>query len=129
MKLPAVRMARSRKGFLIALAASLCLGVRAQAPSGPVFTNSLGMELLRMGPATFVMGIGADPKLADTDGLAYDEQPAHQVALSRAFYILRAKVAQGHYARSGLPGSAADASWEQAAAFCGWLSRRVGVCV
>ena len=98
-------MARSRTGFLIALAAGLSLGARAQAPLGPLFTNSLGMELVRMGTGTFTMGVGADPMLADTNGLAYDEQPAHQVALSRAFYILKAKVAPADYARSGLPGS------------------------
>ena len=124
MKLPAVTMARSRTGFLIALAAGLSLGARAQAPSGRGFTNSLGMELVRIGPGTFTMGIGTDPMLADTNGLAYDEQPAHQVTLSHAFYILEAKVAQSDYARSGLPGSATDASWDQAAAFCRWLSRR-----
>ena len=112
MNLPAVTLARSRKGFLIALAASLCLGAGAQAPSGPVFTNSLGMELVRMEPGTSTMGIGADPKLVDTGGLAYDEQLAHQVTLSRAYYILKTKVAQADYARSGLPGSATDASWD-----------------
>jgi len=62
------------------------------------------------------MGIGTDPMLADTNGLAYDEQPAHQVTLSRGFYILKTKVAAADYARSGLPGSATDASWSQAAA-------------
>ena len=57
MKLPEVRMARLRKGFFIALAAGLCLGARGQPPLGPLFTNSLGMELVRMGPGTFTMGI------------------------------------------------------------------------
>ena len=56
----------------------------------------------------------------------YDEQPAHQVTLTRAFYILKDKVSQEDYARSGLPGSATDASWNQAAAFCRWLSQREG---
>jgi hypothetical protein len=126
MEMPVVRKFGAREAVLIVLAAGLCLGARAESPSGPSFTNSLGLELVRMGPGTFTMGVGTDPKLADAGTLDYDEQPAHQVTLTRVFYVLKGKVTQEDYARSGLPGSATDASWDQAAAFCRWLSRREG---
>jgi hypothetical protein len=124
MKLPVERKLRAGKAVLIALAAGLCLGAKGQLPLGPFFTNSLGMELVRIEPGNFTMGSGTDPKLADAGTLAYDEQPAHRVTLTGAYYFLKDKVAQEAYARSGLPGSAKDASWEEAAAFCRWLSER-----
>ncbi len=126
MNVPVLRMLWLRKSVLLALGAGLCFAAEAQTISGPVLTNGLGMELVRMGPATFMMGTGADPRLADRDGPSYDEQPSHPVTLSRAFYILRGKISQSDYERSGLPGSATDASWEQATTFCRWLSRREG---
>lgn len=63
---------------------------------------------------------------AVTPSQDYDEQPAHRVTLTRAFYMLKGKVAQADYARSGLPESATDVSWNQAAGFCRWLGRREG---
>jgi hypothetical protein len=126
MKLPVESKLRAGKAVFFALAAGLCPGVWAQAPSGLLFTNSLGMELFRVEPGTFTMGRGADPNLADSATLDYDEQPAHEVTLTRPFYILKQKVGQETYARSHLLGSANDASWNQAAAFCQWLSERDG---
>src|SRR5207249_3836211 len=42
------------------------------------------------------------------------------------FYMLRRKVSAAEYDRSKLPGSARDASWNDAAAFSQWLSGREG---
>src|SRR5216684_9398069 len=115
------------------LSTALCAGVGALlwqaaagalAPAGSFFTNSLGMEFARMAAGIFTMGANVDPRLADTDGRSYDEQPAHQVKLTQPFYILKSEVSQADYQRAGLGGSAADVSWNQATAFCEWLSRR-----
>ena len=126
MKLPAIRMVRARKRVLIALAGA-CAWCRAQAPSGAEVHEFAGDGIGPDGAWHVHDGDGGQiPKLADTGTEDYDEQPAHQVTLTRAFYILKAKVAQADYARSGLPGSATDASWNQAAAFCRWLSQREG---
>ena len=119
-------MYRALESILVVTAVGLSMAAGAQSLSGRGLTNSLGMEWVRVSPGTFMMGIGRDPKLADTGTEDYDEQPAHQVTLTRAFYMLRDKVSQEHYARSGLSGSARDASWNQAAAFCRWLSQREG---
>ncbi len=124
MKLPVVRKFWAGKAVLIALSAGLCLSAWARSPAGPSFTNSLGMELVRVEPGAFTMGVGTHPKPADLGTLDYDEQPAHKVTLTRAFYILKDRVVQEDYARSGLPGSANDASWYQAAGFCRWLSQQ-----
>ena len=86
-------------------------------PSGP-FTNSLGMEFVRIAPGSFTMGSFTDFKMGDSGSIDYDEQPTNSVTLTQSFYILKDKVAQMHYAQSGLPGMPADVSWDNAAAFC-----------
>ena len=35
-------------------------------------------------------------------------------------------MSQSQYAASGLPGTAGDVSWNNAAAFCAWLSQQEG---
>src|SRR5437879_5764580 len=141
------------------LSTALCAGVSAllsagaadaPTPEGRFFTNSLGMEFVRVNPGTFTMGANTDPRLADTGGCSYDEQPAHQVTLTRPFYILKNAVSEREFQKSGLAGSAAQAgagrdafhrapdiskegdavervptgcysgSWNEAAAFCAW---------
>jgi antitoxin component YwqK of YwqJK toxin-antitoxin module len=94
------------------------------APSFPaIFTNTLGMVFREMTPGSFTMGVGSNPTMADTGNLFYDEQPAHTVTLTRPFYMLSATVSQAQYASTGLPGAVTDVSWNNAAAFCSWLSQ------
>jgi len=90
------------------------------------YTNSLGMRFIRIPPGTFTMGSGNDPYLEDNGSNDYDEQPAHLVKISQPFYMLETKVADIHYQQAGLGGSAADVSWNDAAAFCEWLSNLEG---
>ncbi len=89
------------------------------------FVNSLGMEFVWIEPRTLVMGVGNDLKLPDAVA-DFDEQPEHSVTLSQGFYMLKEKVSQSLYASSGLPGSSSDVSWNNAAAFCAWLSQQEG---
>jgi hypothetical protein len=108
------------------MAASLCGTTHAETNFGATFTNSIGMEFVRIVPGTFTMGVGAEPKPADNGSLDYDEQPAHPVTLTYPFYILKSRLSQAEYQQSEVSGSASDISWNNAAAFCAWLSRREG---
>jgi hypothetical protein len=87
--------------------------------------NSLGMEFVWIEPGTFTMGVGNNLKLPDSVA-DFDEQPAHAVALTQGFYLLKEKVSPSQYAAAGLPGSPDDVSWQNAAAFCAWLSQHEG---
>ena len=131
----------------VVLAALFAMQAVGQSAAPRVFTNSLGMEFERVEPGVFTMGSGDNPKLGDKDngnnrgkkdngdevklvvptlagGVGYDQQPAHQVRISQAFYILNQAVGETAYRKAGLSGSAADVSWDSAAAFCEWLSRK-----
>lgn len=96
------------------------------------FTNSLGMNLVRIPSGSFVMGSGNGD---------WDERPEHEVALSRSFLLGATEVTNLQYEQfdpehkqlRGKLGFSKDddeavvfVSWEQAAAFCNWLSGKEG---
>jgi formylglycine-generating enzyme required for sulfatase activity len=105
-------------------------------------TNSIGMKLVRIGPGTFTMGQdgpAADYKMnkhpAEFDHADWDEKPAHRVTLTRPFFIGATEVALGQYRvfrpefrrDSGAEDEAASGvSWNDAVAFCAWLSKKEG---
>ena len=62
------------------------------------------MEFARVEPTTFRVEGGAD----------YGDQAAREVTLTKPFYVLRNKVAQAEYEKSGLRGKSRDASWDDA---------------
>ena len=93
---------------------------------GPVWTNALGMTFVRIMPGTFTMGEGDGHRIQDDGSRDYEEQPEHKVMISKPFYMLQTKVANSIYGRSGLGGSADDVSWDDATAFCEWLSQQDG---
>ncbi len=102
----------------------------AEPPTGPTYTNSVGMELVRFEPGTFTMGTGTDLRIQDiTDGPDWDEQPAHPVTLTAPFYVLRGRVSKAQFDLAGLPGAVTEGgrvSWDSASAFCAWLSQQPG---
>jgi len=107
-------------------------GFAADAPTGPTYTNSLGMGLVRFEPGTFTMGVGTNLRVADIDfkAVEYDEQPAHPVTLTAPFYVLTVRVSNAQFLQAGLgavQGNGGRVSWERAAAFCDWLSRKEGL--
>ena len=122
VNLSAAKRDLSRATAVLALVSSAC----AEPISGPLFTNSLGMEFVRIEPTTFTLGVDSDAKSTLPGSVSYDEQPAHEVTLSHSFYILKHPVSQAIYRASGLNGSAASISWNDAAAFCAWLSTKEG---
>lgn len=123
------------------------------APSGPDFVNSIGMKLVRIEPGTFTMGfeteaLGDELTITHRGGKKreclkrgnYDEHPAHEVTISRPFYIGISEVTNAQYEtfdrnhrarRSGGYSRDGDAvtmvSWEDAVAFCRWLSQKEDV--
>ena len=94
----------------------------------PAFlTNSLGMTLLRIEPGTFLMGSAIKRDL-------WNEQPVHEVVLSKPFFISETEVtvAQFRQFKPDFEGTsayrpyAAGVSWHDAVAFTEWLSKKEG---
>lgn len=113
------------------------------------FTNSIGMQFVRIEPGTFMMG-SEQANLADelTAGKEYlrdgdwDEQPVHQVTLSTSFYIGIFQVTNAQYEEfqsdhselRGKLGFSQDddeavvfVDWHDATRFCKWLSEKEGI--
>jgi len=106
----------------------------------PRFTNSIGMEFVRIEPGTFTMGSNSgDP----------DEKPIHQVTIGKPFYMAVTEVTNAQYEQFDAAHSAYRAtqiynngetlrmstgdneaviyvSWEDANNFCQWLSNLEG---
>ncbi|MBM4089244.1 MAG: glycoside hydrolase [Planctomycetes bacterium] len=107
------------------------------APLGASFgaesvSNSLGMTMVRLEPGSFEMG---------SAGGDWDERPVQEVTISRPFFMSTTEVTNAQYeqfepAHSQLRGklgfskeddeAVVFVSWEQAVAFCTWLSEREG---
>lgn len=121
--LPGILPASAR---VLVTALTLC-AVASHSGSAPApwLTNSLGMEFALVTPGSFTMGMSAarDQEANQPATLAYDQQPAHRVTLTKAFYLSRSNVFDAAYRRSGLGGRAGNLSWNEAAAYCAWLSR------
>lgn len=123
-------------------------------PTDVQFTNSLGMKFVRVESGKFQMG-SPDTKLPD-DVLVpmktervwlaekgdYDERPAHQVTISKSFYMGDHEVTNQQYEefdrlhahQRGKFGFSIDddeavvfISWNEATAFCEWLSKKEGL--
>ena len=120
------------RSFLIATAL-LCAGCSAlSADEGGDFTNSVGMEMVRVEAGSFRMGS------RHGDG---DETPVHKVTISNPFHMSATEVTNAQYEqfdsdheelRGKLGFSRADdeavvfVSWHDAVAFCEWLSEKEG---
>jgi sulfatase modifying factor 1 len=128
----------------------------ADLPTGKRFTNSIGMEFVRIEPGEFLMG--HDARLADAvlkvteaDGKRavwlpargdYDERPVHRVRITRPFYMGVYEVTNAQYERfdprhahlRGKFGFSIEddeavvfVSWHEAKGFCQWLSDKEGL--
>ena len=120
----------------------------APLPSARVYTNSVGMKLVRVEAGSFRMGfegvplppeLAARPHQREGD---FDEKPAHQVRISHAFYLGAFEVTNAQYERfdpahRALRGklgfssrddeAAVFVSWHDAVRFTGWLSKEEGL--
>ena len=103
----------------------------AQPMPCETFTNSLGMSFTRIGPAEFLMG-SSDVKSPD------NEKPAHTVRLTQPYWMAITPVTNAQYEqfdpdhRQLRPSWNGDdhpvifTNWNEATAFCLWLSQRDG---
>jgi hypothetical protein len=118
---------RDAKSFIsrFAVPLSFCAWIfvtpRAQAAAIEKLTNSLGMEFVRISPSVFSMTPSIEGPMN-----GYAGQQASTIRLSTSFYVLQGRVTDEMFKQSGLKGSANDASWNEAADFCAWLSRHDG---
>lgn len=131
-------------------ALALLAGVRG-AEEREIVTNSIGMQLVRIEPGTFTMGQDGPPLIdylgpkrmgemhKDSGRIDFDEKPAHQVTITRPFLMGVTEVTVAQYRqfdpgfKKGAPkampaddDAASGVTWEKAAAFCEWLSKKEG---
>ncbi len=110
--------------------AALLALLQNRSPAEDWVTNSLGMTLVRIQPGAFLMGS------ADGD---WDERPTREVTIRRPFWMGATEVTNVQYERfdpkhkplRGKLGFSKEddeavvfVSWEQAVAFCKWLSEK-----
>jgi formylglycine-generating enzyme len=134
-----------------------CSGLQAaDFPKEKSFTNSIGMEFVRIEPGVFRMGNDnrledAVLKVTESDGKRavwlpekgdYDERPVHKVNITKPFYLGVLEVSNTQFERfdprhahlRGKLGFSIDdqeavvfISWQEAKAFCSWLSKKEGL--
>ena len=125
------RIASAAKEALNAARTGQAAVVPGKPAAGVTFTNSEGMAFVRIGPAEFAMG-SSDAKSPD------NEKPAHSVRLSQAYWMGVTPVTNAQYEqfdpdhRQLRPSWNGDdhpvifVSWNDATAYCLWLSERDG---
>lgn len=79
-----------RKRFVLLMAAMVVVLGGQQSPQAPPreFTNSVGMKFVRIDPGSFKMG--------STTG-DFDQRPAHEVTLSKGYYLQATEVTQAQW--------------------------------
>jgi formylglycine-generating enzyme required for sulfatase activity len=133
-------------GFSLLLVAALIAAAPAVAPDSHE-VNSIGMELVRIAPGTFEMGVDSVPLPKNliagpvgvvydrtSDAGDYDETPIHKVTITQPFRMGVSEVTAAQYRqfRPDYRGNAyyapyaSGVSWNDAVAFCAWLSRKEG---
>ena len=118
---------------LLALAISSSL-------SAQQVTNSIGMKLVEIHPGSFTMGqdgpaadYNVKKHAAQFDDADWDEKPAHRVTISQGFQMASTEVTleqfrqfRPEFGRGKDDDAVTDVSWNDAVAFCHWLSKKEG---
>lgn len=145
-------------GLVSVTLVSVTVAQERRKPMEREFTNSIGMEFLRIEPGTFMMGTSETVPLPEslTGDLVnekkgpmphhihgdFDEHPLHEVGIANAFYMASREVTNEQYeafdfnhgrlrGKQGFSCMDDEAvvfvSWEEATAFCEWLSEEEGL--
>ena len=131
-------LAVSAAGAAVAALIGTSAVSRSEPPSSTV--NSIGMKMVRIEPGSFRMGHDGPVPAERLGGPAlfprgdWDERPVHGVRITYPFHISELEVTEEQYRRfkpffeggREFPGSATGMSWDEAAMFCEWLSRKEG---
>jgi sulfatase modifying factor 1 len=122
---------RMLTGFTILFCATALL-MAEEMPTRRTFTNSCGITLVRINAGHFLMG---------SENGQWDERPTREVTISKAFYLSVTEVTNAQYEQfapehrklRGKQGYSQEddeavvfVSWEDAVAFCKWLSQKEG---
>jgi len=121
----------------------------SELPTSNIYTNSIGMKMVRIEPGHFRMGTGDEPlpeELTIGNSLFphgdIDEHPQHEVKITQPFYMGMFQVANAQYeqfdpthkefrGRNGYSNEDDEAviyvSWHDAVRFCEWLSEKEGI--
>jgi sulfatase modifying factor 1 len=106
-------------------------------------TNSLGLKLVKIESGEFVMGTALAPPASKEEWHQrdWDESPARKVKISQSFFMSATEVTNAQYEQfdaahktlRGLGSASAEdgepvtmVTWQQAVAFCEWLSKKEG---
>lgn len=138
---------RPLSSFASALFLTLAASAALAAQSTRTTTNSIGISLVSIAPGAFEMGVDSVPiPLPITKGVSgaswdrptqdgdYDETPVHPVKITQPFLIGATEVTVEQF-RQFRPDFKADSywapyangvSWDDAVAFCAWLSKKEG---
>ena len=128
----------------LTLLTALLLAPLAALHAAESITNSIGMKLVPIEPGTFTMGQDGPPISGNASLAAYhaefrsadwDEKPAHRVTITQPFHMGMTEVTLGQFrqfqpgCRQGTGGddeAVNGITWNQAVAFCEWLSKKEG---
>jgi len=121
-----------------------------ELPKPKMYTNSIGMKLVRIEPGHFSMGAGDEPlpeELTKKKSLFphgdFDEHPGHEVQITKPFYLGMFQVTNAQYeqfapdhrelrGRNNYSNDDDEAvvfiNWHDAARFCEWLSEKEEFC-
>ena len=122
------------KKILLTMTIAICfLAISVQAATDKEFTNSIGMKFVRIETGSFQMG--------SSEGGNFDEKPVHEVTITKPFYMAVTEVTNEQYEKFDLEHrqfrskhelsksydqAAIYISWNDAKAFCDWLSKKEG---
>lgn len=117
----------------------LCMSFSVTAAEPETLKNSVGIVLVKIPRGKFIMGTGDAPPKSRTEWNQrdWDESPAHPVRISQDFWIGATEITNEQYElfdpnHGKRPNRGSDKepvtqiTWDQAKAFCDWLSQKEG---
>ncbi|WP_438479718.1 SUMF1/EgtB/PvdO family nonheme iron enzyme [Oleiharenicola lentus] len=127
------------KSMITAALLALLMPAAVIAAPPAAFTNSVGIKMIPVAAGSFTMGeTNRTPVKLNGPGFSpqgdWDEQNVHPVHLTQPFFISEIPVTQAAFRQFRAEETAVDffapyvagVSWDDAMAFCAWLSKKEG---